>query len=759
MPTPRGRRRAGRGPGAAAALAALAALVLGAAPAHGAEWRDRGVYARVNAGSVVLGNDQIERRWRRAGFRTERMKDKRAGGRTWASPGRDFTLELGSGTIGSDAFDVTSVQVERPSRGGLRVTMELEPAVGGAAGALSATRVAEAYPGVAGVRVQTIVRSPVPLALTAATLDEARAGVVAPFAHALRAGADWRAPGWEGPPVTIGDRHEGTWRRTYSAEAGAALEAPGQWLSLRDGERSLFMVAERNDFPSSRALYEGDRGALRVDYTHDVALFGPFEETVHVESPFSGAGRGRVIRPGVPYALEAAFTGAGSHDGDEPWQFHRYLFEHRLARYPRAVTFNSNGTDADRISTGAKDDMDIATVREVAPIARALGVETFILDDGWQAVSGDWEPDSPQHPEPRWDGVAGSKFAPRFPDDEFRAVREAIAPMRLGLWMSPMHFNPASSTYAAHPDWACTPAGQSLAAYNSLQPDEGSNEAGIGAWGPPAIPHVESRIREAIEEWGVTYFKFDFLAWLDCAGQGDLYDMHDAFVAMIDRLQRDHPRVTFQIDETNDYRLFPFESVARGPSWFQNGTPRPARLLHNMWNLAPYVPAFSLGQHFLGSKAWEDYPVDTLMAAALPSHLTYFSDLRALPEDVIDAAAPWTAFYRRERDALAGVVYPLLADPLENGWTALQSWDPKAGKGMLLAFRQESGESQVKIALRNVRPGRHFDLFRAPTSQYVGTVSSERLRRGLRVELGATNQASVLVIRPSSDRPGLGGSR
>ena len=79
---------------------------------------------------------------------------------------------------------------------------------------------------------------------------------------------------------------------------------------------------------------------------------------------------------------------------------------------------------------------------------------------------------------------------------------------------------------------------------------------------------------------------------------------------MLDRLQRDHPDVTFQIDETNDYRLFPFESVARGPSWFQNGSPEPDQLLHNLWNLSPYVPAFSLGQHFLGGSAWERHPVD-----------------------------------------------------------------------------------------------------------------------------------------------------
>ena len=33
-----------------------------------------------------------------------------------------------------------------------------------------------------------------------------------------------------------------------------------------------------------------------------------------------------------------------------------------------------------------------------------------------------------------------------------------------------------------------------------------------------------------IEHWDVRFFKFDFLAWFDCAGQNDLWGLHDRFV-------------------------------------------------------------------------------------------------------------------------------------------------------------------------------------------------------------------------------------
>src|SRR5918996_3623198 len=97
---------------------------------------------------------------------------------------------------------------------------------------------------------------------------------------------------------------------------------------------------------------------------------------------------------------------------------------------------------------------------------------------------------------------------------------------------------------------------------------------------------------------------------------------------MLDRLQSAHPEVTYSIDETNDYRMFPFESVARGPSWFQNGSPESSQLLHNIWNLAPYVPGFSLGQHALGnSKEITEHGIDYLMAVALGSHITFWTDI------------------------------------------------------------------------------------------------------------------------------------
>jgi hypothetical protein len=97
-----------------------------------------------------------------------------------------------------------------------------------------------------------------------------------------------------------------------------------------------------------------------------------------------------------------------------------------------------------------------------------------------------------------------------------------------------------------------------------------------------------------------------------------------------------------------------------------------------------------------------------------------------------------------------GVVYPLLADPLAGEWTALQSWDPEAGSGALLAFRQGSASSTKSIALRNVPPGRTFDLISAPSGAVVGTVTSQQLTDGIGVTIDSPQGQSVLLVHPRS---------
>ena len=90
-------------------------------------------------------------------------------------------------------------------------------------------------------------------------------------------------------------------------------------------------------------------------------------------------------------------------------------------------------------------DHDAARIERLARAAALVGIERFVLDDGWfkgrrddTSGLGDWEPDPVTYP----DGLAPLA----------RAV-EALG-MEFGLWVEPEMISPDSDLYRAHPDWA-----------------------------------------------------------------------------------------------------------------------------------------------------------------------------------------------------------------------------------------------------------------------------------------------------------------
>jgi hypothetical protein len=714
---------------------ALTALLAGLAVPSTASAPERGAFARVSGGVLEVGNELVVRRWSLAPFRTLSITDRRTG-EVVAGAGADGGIDLVAGGTTTrvllDSLDAQEPVVTRLADGGVAVRVPLG----------LVDRLVEVHPDVAGMTLS--LQAVQPLLVAGYALD--RVVPVHPgtaVAQAFRAGSDWREPGWA-PQVELGDAQKGDWRQSTTLTGDATVT--GQWLSTVGPAGGVFQVLERVDLPSSVVGRSGGASWVGADLSRDLLPLGPLEGDAHVSNPGAPVGRQRLLLPGT--TLERAFTGVAADPDDEGWQWvHALLTTRPYGDWTRGVTWNSDSVDSNRISTGAKDDMNLAEVQRQAIVAKRLGVDVFVLDDGWQARSGDWCPDSPQCPEPR------DTWGPRFPDDRFAAVRAAVSPMRLGLWMSPMAFHPSSAAFQQHPEWACLPIGAATAGVTLAQDGESSNEAGIGLWNPLAlsqdgtfIDYLEARMRRAVEQWGVTFFKLDFLAWFDCAGAEpvDVYRYREAFVAMIDRLQADHPDVTVQVDETNDYRLWPFESVSRGATWFQNGAPLPPQLLHNVWSLAPYVPSDTVGQAALQSGR-EQYDAGYLAAVMLLSHPTVKLDLTRLTDAEVGAARVWTDAYRAHKALFRGVSYPLLADPLTNRWTGMQVWDRDAQRGVVLAFRQDDTSATTRLDLHGV-DGRRYAVRDLLTGERVATVSGDDLRDGWSVTTSGTRQVVALVV-------------
>jgi alpha-galactosidase len=149
--------------------------------------------------------------------------------------------------------------------------------------------------------------------------------------------------------------------------------------------------------------------------------------------------------------------------------------------------------------------LDQSHLMEMASGAAELGVERFVLDDGWfharrndQAGLGDWWVDPDVFPEgliPLANHVVGLG-------------------MEFGLWVEPEMVNPDSNLFRAHPDWALQLAGRPLlTARNQLVLDLAN---------PAAFDYLFKQIGALLDELPISYLKWDHNRDLTTAGRSGL---------------------------------------------------------------------------------------------------------------------------------------------------------------------------------------------------------------------------------------------
>jgi len=714
----------------AVALAAAVALVVpvgAAARASDGPGGGDGVVARADATTATLGNAVVSRAWSVAGG-SVRTTALTGAGRQWVTaPGDDFTVNLdGVPTTSTTGWTLLSVA---PGQDSLLFRYSLVSTATAPAG-IELDRRVVLRPGSAVFETtSTLVdNGGVPARVSSYTLDQVTTAPTLPAqVQAYNGGSDWR------------DDY-----RHVTNEA-AAFEDEGEVLRV-GGDTGLFLVSQRRGGSMSRVGRDTTgRTYASVDWARDLFDFGPLQTSPpsynRLDNPaYPAPVRARVLRPLSSLDLGTAYLGVYSGGADEAAAaFARDFAGSVEPAFAHSVDLNTFHP------WGHGDGMSDANLRPQVVAAKALGVETFMLDDQWQGgddgESGDW----------RWDPA-------RFPGAETDDRPDFVdylhqQGMQLGLWMSPLEFNMASQTYAAHPDWACAPVGDVTA----QDPDD----AGLGVWeatNPAFQDYLSSVIDRLVADDGVVEFKFDFMAWVDC-GDHDYADYEDAFVSVVRRMEQRHPQVTFELDETNDQRAWPFESAAIGPSWFDNGhlhgSTAVAKLLHDVWSAVPWVPPATVGLGVYDGTLTGPYSgvggVDALFPLAMLTHATFWTDLTVLSADQRAETAWWIAWYRSHRAELGPAVYELTgADPLDGqSWAAWQPWD--GDSGYVFAFRQAGGPSTESLALHGVDVRRTYAVTDVRTGTRLRAYRGSDLASGLLVSLPPYS-AQVLSVQPLGAR-------
>ncbi|TQL03570.1 alpha-galactosidase [Cellulomonas sp. SLBN-39] len=277
-------------------------------------------------------------------------------------------------------------------------------------------------------------------------------------------------------------------------------------------------------------------------------------------------------------------------------------------------------------------DHDLPTLSRLVDVAARVGVERFVLDDGWfrgrrddRTSLGDWTVDPDVWP----DGLHPL------------AERVTAAGMELGLWVEPEMVSADSDLARAHPDWVLgRPAALEWRHQRVL------DLAHPGAWA-----HVHDALVALLEEYPVRFLKWDHNRDLLVPGA---HAQTAALYRMLDALRARFPEVEVESCASGGGRvdLGVAERVDR--FWASDTNDPLERQEIHRWSTL-LLPPEHLGAHLGDARAHTTGRTSDLgfrLATSLFGHAGIEGDLTRSDPAELAAVTAWAQAYRRLRGLL-----------------------------------------------------------------------------------------------------------
>lgn len=454
-------------------------------------------------------------------------------------------------------------------------------------------------------------------------------------------------------------------------------------------------------------------------------------------SPYTLAAGKQIILPGAALVY--------SHRGAEHASqcMHRYLRHHILPHGAEIRRTLLNSWE------GVHFDVHEPTLHAMMQRTAELGVELFVMDDGWfgkrcndTCSLGDWEPDSDKLP----NGLKGLTDYARSCGIDF------------GLWMEPEMVCPVSDLYSVHPEWAIQLPG--------ITPREERHQLVLDLSNPATA--IDEPVRRTLSEnRGVSYIKWDCNRKMSDTGstylppeqQGNLFfDYISNYYALMRQLRQEFPDVTFQCCSAGGGRLDIGAAAFHEEFWLSDNTDACDRL-RMQWSVSYFFPANAIGCHvtaspncYTGRETSLKFRFDVALAGRLGLEL----DPRGLSEEEMKEI--------RARVELAKELRPItqlgelhrLVSPYEGPDCALLY--TYKGQALLLAYTTQRAytDQHTRIPLRGLNPAARYTITElAPDSTghhcpLQGSIlgGDTLLSTGLPIRWTRPQQSCVLLLTP-----------
>jgi alpha-galactosidase len=351
-------------------------------------------------------------------------------------------------------------------------------------------------------------------------------------------------------------------------------------------------------------------------------------------------------------------------------------------------------------------DFNADKIEAIAQAGSELGIELFVLDDGWfgrrdrdNNSLGDWFEDRRKLP----DGLA----------DLARRVKDTG--LQFGLWFEPEMVSPDSDLYRAHPDWCLhVPGRRRTEARDQLVLDMSRSDV---------RQYLYERLSDIFSTVPITYVKWDMnrnmteigSAARSAEGQGEVAHRYMlGLYELLERLTSEFPHILFESCSGGGGRFDPGMLYYMPQTWTSDDTDGAERLKIQYGTSIVY-PVSTMGAHVSAvpnHQVERTTPLTFRGDVAMSGNFGYELDLTRFTDEEKETAKGQIALYKDIRGLVQQGDLYRLQSPFEGNETAWMFVSADRNEALLFYFRvlAEPNGPLRSVKLQGLDPAKDYEV-------------------------------------------------
>ena len=337
----------------------------------------------------------------------------------------------------------------------------------------------------------------------------------------------------------------------------------------------------------------------------------------------------------------------------------------------------------------------------LAKDAKKLGVELFVLDDGWFAARNTDK-----------SGLGDYWVNPKKFSHGLKTFSDKLKELGLdfGLWFEPEMVNPDSDLYRSHPEYAVI--------HPARKPVMGRNQLVLDLTRAEVRDYIIENVGALLDGAGVSYVKWDmnrhmaegFSALL--SNQGEFYHRYIiGLYEVLSKIFRPRPHILLESCSSGGNR-FDLGMLCFSPQIWCSDDTDPVERLKIQTGLSYLYPPSTMGAHVSQSphqQTLRKTPLSTRFNVACFGCLGYELDLKYLSTEEKKDITEQIAFYKQYRKLFQFGTFSRIKSPKDNKvvWQSLSEDRETAITGFFQVL-STAAESEDKLVVKGLKDGRYL---------------------------------------------------